>query len=219
MSHRRRSEQARSAARPDDDIFKRRPTTVKSRRRPDGRWELLHPTAALELAEDLEEVQTMRAAGEKDVAVDELRWLLSECHDSIEAHYLLGEMAFEDEDWRLARAHFGHAFDLGYAALPVGGVGGKLSYELPANQPLMQAAKGLAFCLYELERGKTALAVLEVLASWDAADPLGAAALATKWTADIAAATGAPPTDAAPEDEDAEDDAHEGEDDDGDPEA
>lgn len=187
---------------------------------------MLHPTAALELAEDLEEVQTMRAGGEKEVALDELRWLLSECHDSIETHYLLGEMAFEEEDWRLARAHFGHAFDLGYAALPVGGTGGKLSYELPANQPLMQAAKGLAFCLYELKRAKTALAVLDMLASWDAADPLGAAALARKWTDEVAASTGGPPTDAPAdeeEDDEPEDEEEDGEpeedDDDGDPEA
>jgi len=164
------------------DIFKRRPTTVKARRRPDGRWELIHPEDAIELAEDLEEVQGMRDEGEIDVAVDELRWLVEQCHDSIEAHYLLGEIAFEALDFRLARGHFGHAFDLGRSALPLEGVGGKLDYGLESNQPFMQAAKGLAYSLNELGRRETAIAVLRELASYDAADPLGTAELAAGWT-------------------------------------
>jgi tetratricopeptide (TPR) repeat protein len=165
------------------DIFKRRPTTVKVRRRPDGRWELVHPADAIELAEDLDEVRSMIDAGEFDVAVDELRWLVEQSHDSVEAHYLLGEIAFEALDFRLARGHFGHAFDLARSALPAEGVGGKLDYGLEANQPFMQATKGLAYCLNELGRHEMAAAVLRELASYDAADPLGAADLLAKWTA------------------------------------
>jgi hypothetical protein len=164
------------------DIFKRRPTTVKARRRNDGRWELVHPEGAIELAEDLEEVRSMIEAEEVDVALDELRWLVEQCHDSIEAHYLLGEIAFEALDFRLARGHFGHAFDLGRSALPAEGVGGKLDYALAANQPFLQATKGLAYCLNELGRKETAAAVLRELAGYDRADPLGAADLLAQWS-------------------------------------
>lgn len=145
-------------------------------------WELVHPEMALEMADDLAEAQEMINAGETEVAVDELRWLVSECRDAIEAHYLLGEIAFEALDFRLARGHFGYAVELGWSALPAAGVGGKLSYTLPANKPFLQSAKGLAYCLGELKKPKTAVAVARELASWDAADPLGAAMLIEKWS-------------------------------------
>lgn len=164
-----------------DAIFKRRPSGVKSRRRPDGLWELVHPEMVLEMADDLAEVQSMIAAGEIDVAVDELRWLVEECRDAIEAHYLLGEIAFEERDFRLARGHFGYACELGWTALPAGGVGGKLSYTLPGNKHLLQSAKGAAYCLRELGKPKTALLVLKELISWDATDPLGAGKLLQQW--------------------------------------
>jgi hypothetical protein len=182
LAGRKPSQTNRAASDTTADIFKRRPTTVKVRRRPDGRWELVHPEDAIELAEDLDEVRSMIDAGELDVAVDELRWLVEQCHDSIEAHYLLGEIAFEALDFKLARGHFGHAFDLGRSALPPEGVGGKLDYGLEANQPFLQAAKGLAYCLNELGRHETGAAVLRELASYDAADPLGTADLLAKWT-------------------------------------
>lgn len=133
------------------------------------------------MADDLAEVQSMIDAGEIDVAVDELRWLVEECRDAIEAHYLLGEIAFEERDFRLARGHFGYACELGWTALPAGGVGGKLSYTLPANKHLLQSAKGAAYCLRELGKPKTALLVLKELISWDATDPLGAGSLLQQW--------------------------------------
>lgn len=186
MGKRHSKNRDRGAVAGPEDIFKRRPTSVKSHRRPDGRWELLHPGTALEMADDLEEVQQMRAAGERDVAVDELRWLLSECHDAVDVHYALGELAFEEEDWRLARAHFGHAFDLGRSALPESGVDGRLSYDLPANRTLFQASKGLAFCLRELGRLPMSLAVLREMTAWDSSDPLGARDLLEKWSREAA---------------------------------
>lgn len=165
-----------------DAIFKRRPSSVKARRRSDGLWELVHPPCALERAEDLEEVQAMIDGGETELAVDELRWLLEECRDFIEAHYLLGEIAFEARDFRLARGHFGYACELGWTALPTNRPFGTLSYSLPANQPLFHATKGLAGCLNELNKRKTALAVLNELLAWDASDPLGTASLKATWS-------------------------------------
>ena len=60
-----------------------------------------------ECADDLEEVRAMIAAGETDVAADELRWLLEVCRDMIEAHFLLGKLAAEaQQDVPLARGPF-----------------------------------------------------------------------------------------------------------------
>jgi len=112
-------------------------------------------------------------AGETDLAVDELRWLLSDCRDFIEAHRLLAELAFEAGDMSLARAHFGFAYDLGLWALPSKGLGGPLPYRLPANQAFLESAKGLAYCLRELGQTAQALEVVGKLLECDASDPLG----------------------------------------------
>lgn len=130
----------------------------------------------------MDEVRTMIDGGEAELAVDEMRWLLEECRDFIEAHYLLGEVAFEARDFRLARGHFGYAFELGWTALPPNRPFGTLAYSLPANQSLFHAAKGLAGCLNELNKRKTALTVLDELLAWDASDPLGARDLAAAWS-------------------------------------
>ena len=62
----------------------------------------------------------MMEAGEVDIAIDELRWLLSGCSDFIEAHRLLGELALAENDLPLARAHFGYAYSL-YVSSIAGG--------------------------------------------------------------------------------------------------
>src|SRR5262245_10893637 len=89
------------------------------RRTADGRgWVFGHPRCARDRAEDLEEVQAMVEAGEVDVAVDELRWLLSGCSEFMEAHALLGELALAGgNDVPLARGHFGFAVQLGLKTL------------------------------------------------------------------------------------------------------
>ncbi|MCH8841146.1 MAG: hypothetical protein IH831_10855, partial [Planctomycetes bacterium] len=58
-------------------------------------WVLVHPRAVREMAEDLEELRGMIDAGETDVAIDELRWLLGTCPEIIEGHFLLGKLAAE----------------------------------------------------------------------------------------------------------------------------
>jgi tetratricopeptide (TPR) repeat protein len=171
-------------------LLPRRPTAVQARRRPqDGAWELVHPRCARERAEDIEEVQLMLDAGEVDIAVDELRWLLSGCADFIQAHLLLGEIALEENRLRLARGHFGRAFELGYSALPER-LDAPVPYRLPANQPFLQAAKGLAWCLHKLNKNAEALAVVEVLLACDPTDPLGVGTWRHEWAAKPSAGPG-----------------------------
>jgi hypothetical protein len=124
-------------------------------------------------AEDMEEVEKMLAAGEDELAMDELRWLLDGCADFIAAHKLLGELAVATGDLPLARGHFGYAYQIGERALKAAGKAVALPYDLPANQPFLEAAKGLAWCL--AQQGETALAkqVVQTILTCDPADPLG----------------------------------------------
>ncbi len=111
-------------------------------------FELVHPPGARQRAEDLVEVRTMLAAGEVEVAEAELRWLLEGCHQLLEAHQLLGQIAFDEGNFELARGHFGRAFEMGLEAL-----GAKFQGQLadrPANRPFLTAAKGLALTLEQL---------------------------------------------------------------------
>lgn len=115
----------------------------------------------------------MIAADEIDVAIDELRWLLSGCSDFIEAHKTLGELALLDGDLSLARGHFGYAFELGTKGLDAARCRGPLPYRLAANQAFHEAGKGLAYCLRELGESDLARRVVKRLAQCDPSDPLG----------------------------------------------
>ncbi len=150
------------------------PLGVDVRRLP-GRpaWVLVHPRCAHERAEDLEEVDAMIEAGAIDVAVDELRWLLSGCSEFIEAHKRLGELALSQQnDVPLARGHFGIAYELGRSALLRRGMPAPLPYQLEPNQPFFEAGKGLAWCLCQLDKRQLAGEVLEFLLRCDPGDPL-----------------------------------------------
>jgi tetratricopeptide (TPR) repeat protein len=142
-----------------------------------GDWQLVHPQCAEERNEDLEEVQQMLDAGEIDIAIDELRWLLEGCSDLLRAHQLLGEIALTEGDFPLARGHFGYAFDICRAAMPPAGLPGPLPYQLKENQALHESAKGLALCLQQLGNRELARNVLGDMLRWDPGDPLGAAAM------------------------------------------
>lgn len=181
---RKQTRRASAARKPDDTDFgfRRRRTTVRVRRRPGERgWELVHPRCVQERMEDLEEVQQMLAAGEVEIAIDELRWLLDGCGDFIAAHRLLGELALADGDLKLARGHFGYAYEIGLSALPPRGFEGPLPHRLAANQPLLESAKGLAWCLHELGKNKLARRVLVQLLLLDSTDPLGVRAWQSAW--------------------------------------
>lgn len=111
--------------------------------------------------------------GETGVAIDELRWLIDLCRESIEAHRLLGELVLsEDDDASLARAHFGYAFQLGLKALRRAGNPTPVPYRLPANQAFFEAGKGLALCLQRLGNPQLAAEPLELLLHCDPSDPL-----------------------------------------------
>ncbi|HEX6961020.1 MAG TPA: hypothetical protein VF175_04085 [Lacipirellula sp.] len=137
-------------------------------------WVLTHPACVREGAEDLDEVREMIASGENDVAIDELRWLLAECAEWVEAHYLLGKLAVETQnDLALGRAHFGVGFQLGQRALQRAGDPAPVAAMHPANRPWYDAGRGLAWCLAELGKRDMALEVVEHLLRCDASDPLG----------------------------------------------
>jgi hypothetical protein len=150
------------------------PRSVSVQRARSGQgWTLVHPPCVREAAEDLEEVRQMIAAGESDVAIDELRWLLDACHDFIEAHFLLGKLAVETGgDLALGRAHFGIGYQLGMRALERAGNPTPLPPLHPANRPFFDAGRGLAWCLMELHKRDMALEVVERLLRCDPSDAL-----------------------------------------------
>ncbi|HUY90196.1 MAG TPA: hypothetical protein VMV10_15775 [Pirellulales bacterium] len=188
MSAKRKSKPDRGsqpAASDEQNLLRRRRTELRVRRRPnENAWELVHPRCALERMEDLEEVQHMLDAGEVDVAIDELRWLLDGCSDFVAAHRLLGELALADGDLRLARGHFGYAYNVCISALPPRGLPGPLPYRLPVNQGFFESAKGLAWCLHELDKREMALDILDQALKCDPTDPLGLRAWQTAWRAE-----------------------------------
>lgn len=144
------------------------------RRTPSGNaWALVHPRGVRDRAEDIAEVREMIAEGESEIAVDELRWLLSGCSEFIEAHALLGELALaNDNDIPLARGHFGFAYQLGHQTLRRNKCRGPLPYDLPANQPFFHAGQGLAWCLEQLGKSDLAQEVVVALTALDPKDPL-----------------------------------------------
>jgi hypothetical protein len=136
-------------------------------------WELIHPRCAIDRADDIEEVQAIVAGGEIDIARDEILWLIDSCREFIDAHKLLGELAYAEGDVKLARGHFGYAFRLGQDAIRRAGNPRPVPYSLPANQAFHESGKALALCLMQLDRREMANEVVEQLVSYDPIDPLG----------------------------------------------
>jgi hypothetical protein len=152
---------------------RRSSSSVGVRRSAEGdAWELVHPRCAIERAEDMEEVHAMIDAGETEVARDELVWVLSGCHDFIDAHRTLGELALAAEDIPLARGHFGTAYRLGTAALKRTGRDAQLPYSLAANREFHEAGKGLAWCLKLLGKDRLSEEIVDELLRRDPTDPL-----------------------------------------------
>jgi hypothetical protein len=152
--------------------------TVARREAPGGAaWEIVQPRCARRRREDIEEVEAMVEAGETEIARDELVWLLSECPDFLEGHVHLGLIAMEENDLKLARGHFGRAYELCLRAFEVAGSPQPVPYELAGNHPFHEAAKGLVHCLLETGRRKVAQDVCHRIAALDPTDPLGIARL------------------------------------------
>jgi tetratricopeptide (TPR) repeat protein len=135
-------------------------------------WEFVHPRCARRRRDDLQEVEAMLEAGETDVARDELVWLLSECPDFLDAHVHLGLLALEEGDPKLARGHFGRAYELCLRAHEAAGSPRPLPYALDGNKPFYEAAKGLVHCLLDLGRRKVAQDVCQRIGPLDPSDPL-----------------------------------------------
>jgi hypothetical protein len=146
---------------------------VSVRRAANGRgWVLVHPRAARDRAEDLEEVLMMIEAGEMDVALDELRWLLSGCAEFIGAHVLLGEVARISGDLPLARGHYGAGYQVGLQALRRERMPKPLLYSQLANQSFFEAGQGLIWTLEKLGKPQMAEEIVATLVEFDPADPL-----------------------------------------------
>lgn len=148
-------------------------STVSMAIDPSGAWILRHPRCARDRAEDMEEVRLMIDAGELEVAQDELRWLLSGCSDSMDAHLLMGELALAgDTDYQLARGHYGYAYQLGLRAWRRAGEPSPVPYAQLANRPFFEAGRALAWCLEKLGKATMADEVVAVMLRLDPADPL-----------------------------------------------
>ena len=133
----------------------------------------MHPRCVRDRAEDLDEVRAMIEAGEFEIAVDELRWLLSGCPEFIAAHELLGELAVAmHDDLSLARGHFGAGYQLGLQTWRRANRPTPLLYSQPANRSFFEAGRGLAWALEKLGKSTMANEVVQTLLELDASDPL-----------------------------------------------
>ncbi len=120
----------------------------------------------------------MIEAGELEIAVDELRWLLSGCPEFIAAHELLGELAVAmHEDFSLARGHFGAGYQLGLQTLRCAKMPKPLLYSQPANRPFFDAGRGLIWTLEKLGKREMSAEILGIVLELDSSDPLRLKAL------------------------------------------
>jgi hypothetical protein len=109
----------------------------------------------------------MLAAGESEIAMDELRWLLGGCPDFIAAHRRLGDVALAVGDVPLARGHYGHAFRVGLAALAEAGNPRPLAAQLTENEDFFLCGQGLAHCLRLLDKESMAEEVVQQMMDCD----------------------------------------------------
>jgi hypothetical protein len=140
----------------------------------------VHPRCVRDRAEDLEEVQLMIEAGETDVALDELRWLLTGCSEFIAAHGLLGDLALDKGDLTLARGHYGAGYQLGLQTLRRAKMPKPLLVSQPANRPFFEAGRGLIASLEKLGKRQMVDEVVDTLLALDPSDPLELRAMLDK---------------------------------------
>ncbi|MDX2035615.1 MAG: hypothetical protein SFX72_03105 [Isosphaeraceae bacterium] len=107
---------------------------------------LSHPKCVRELEPDYAEGMELWREGDIEAARDALRFALQGCGDNMWVHVALGRIALEsDRDARLARGHFGYAFELAQRAIPPN-FRGRIPMEHPSNEPLYRAIDGLLAC-------------------------------------------------------------------------
>ncbi len=170
-NRRRSSRMSRSRKKTDSQRRKGQSLAITVRHVQDDVYELVYPRKARLLRDDIEEVYDMIAHQEWDLAVDELLWLLRECRELLEAHQLLGRIALFQNELDLARAHLGHAYELGLNATRKD-FRGRLPLTQAANRPLLQATRDLVECLIRLNERDLAHSVAQQLLQWDPSDPL-----------------------------------------------
>lgn len=130
---------------------------------------LVPPDCAEERTEDLDEVQQMIAGNEREIARDELLYLVADFRAFLEAHNLLAELALEDNDVKLARGHFGFAYECGLESLPPG-FSGQLPSAQGYNVHFFNSGRGLARCLIALGKPVEGREVLTRLLRFDPQD-------------------------------------------------
>lgn len=135
-------------------------------------WVLVHPRSVRERDEDIKEVEAMLEADEIDVARDELRYLVQGCSEHIGIHFMLGDIALAERDYKLARGHYGYAYDIGFKALKKAKFPKPVLQTEPDNELFFEAGKQLAWCLKLLEKDDLMRQVVEFLLSCDKSDPL-----------------------------------------------
>jgi hypothetical protein len=152
----------------DDDRFPGvgDPARLQLKRLDGNRFAFQPPVCALDRKEDLQEVHQMIAAGELEIARDELLYLVGDCRAFLEAHNLLGELALEENDLSLARGHFGFAYEIGLDSLPKG-FRGILPANIDYNRPFFLAGRGLARCLIARGQKSEGREVLVQLSRFD----------------------------------------------------
>lgn len=123
------------------------PSPIGLRQVEGGVFELVHPKCVEEVDLDYREGLEIWKNGEPEEARDALRFALEGCGDNLWVHVALGDLALKEfRDPRLARGHYGYAFELGHRALPPD-FAGKLPRERSANRPFHDALQGLCACL------------------------------------------------------------------------
>ena len=144
----------------------RKPPPLRLRRLDRNRFALAAPSCARDREEDLDEVRRMIIADEREIARDELLYLVADCRAFLAAHNLLGELALELGDVPLARGHYGFAYEVGLESLG-DGFQGILPAGLDYNSEFFLAGRGLARCLIATGRREEGRGVLQFLARLD----------------------------------------------------
>jgi hypothetical protein len=108
----------------------------------------------------------MIESAEYEIARDELLYLVSDCTGFVAAHFLLGQLALEENNVSLARGHFGFGYECALDVLPED-FDGRLPSSLPGNEPFFKSGQGLARCLISLKQPKKGRNVLRQLLEYD----------------------------------------------------
>lgn len=125
---------------------KRRAGGLHLRRVGGNDFELIHPRCVAEMELDYAEGIELWQHGDPESARDALRYALQGCGDNIWVHVALGRIALEEfNDPKLARGHFGYAFELAHKAFPPD-FNGRLPSGRDVNRPYFEAIDGLATC-------------------------------------------------------------------------